>query len=50
MRQAFREIVKSSPQKRRQYLENLRRWREMSPGERERAREQWRQRRGGNQR
>ena len=45
MREALKDIVSAAPQERARYLENLRRWREMSPAEREKAREEWRQRR-----
>jgi hypothetical protein len=45
MREAFREVLKAPPRERQRYLQNLRRWREMSPAEREHARERWWQRR-----
>jgi hypothetical protein len=40
------EILRAPPRERERYLENLRRWRELSPEERTRARERWRERRG----
>jgi hypothetical protein len=46
MRQAFREILEAPPADRARYLDNLRRWREMSPADRDEARERWRQHKG----
>jgi hypothetical protein len=44
MRQAFERLLRASPQERQRFMDNLRRWRDLSPDQRERAREAWRQR------
>ena len=39
---ALREILQAGPREQARYLENLRRWRAMTPAERQQARERWR--------
>jgi len=41
-----KEVLQASPRERARYLENLRRWREMSPAERKAARARWREKHG----
>ena len=43
VRAALRQILEASPRDQARYLENLRRWRDMPPGQRDKAREEWRQ-------
>jgi hypothetical protein len=45
MRRRFQDVLDASPDDRDRFMENLRRWRDMSPRERESARERWRDRR-----
>jgi hypothetical protein len=46
LRKAMGEILRAPPRERERYLDNLRRWRELSPEERSRVRERWREKHG----
>jgi hypothetical protein len=43
VRQLFRKMVDAPPEVRQRYLDNLERWRHMTPAQRDQARDLWRQ-------
>jgi hypothetical protein len=45
VRAVFRRLVEAPPELRQRYLDNLNRWRQMTPAQREQMRDLWRQRR-----
>jgi hypothetical protein len=45
VRALFRKMVDAPPEMRQRYLDNLERWKQMTPAQRDQARDMWRQKR-----